>query len=243
MTTMMTEIKTPIKTLDNYDTLSLAESELPPYSAKASSSLRSREYRFHRGNGITGRARISGPDGTTHSLDADIHRKKPSTIRINASNNSTGGFLAFPSTHNDFQINTPIPYGSSSPPIKLTQARARVGHPHPASYSFTLPSSNRKVVWTRSNKLGASPSYQLREEGSNSLMASLHLVPGLKHQASLRLYEDVSDSWDETVILLSFVGVLTRLHLKGKDPPEASGQRGRWNGMWFMAILGSAAVA
>lgn len=46
---MMTEIKTPIKTLDNYDTLSLAESELPPYSAKASSSLRSREYRFHRG--------------------------------------------------------------------------------------------------------------------------------------------------------------------------------------------------
>ena len=239
--------QTPIKTLDIYDSLSLASTDtnLPPYSAKAGPSDRHRDYHFHKGNGVSGKAKVRSPDGTQYSLDADIHRKKPSSISLHlgsSTKNPACGFLTFPNTHNDFQIHTRD--ASSSTFTKLTQARARIGYPYPNSYSFTLPSSGRKVVWTRNTKPGTQKvSYRLTEDGTETLIASLSIVSGQKHNALLRWHQTLGDEWDEMVVLLSFVGVLTRLHLKGKDPLDANGNRARWNGMWFMAILGTAGVA
>lgn len=202
------------------------------------------EHRFYKGNGLSSKATLRSFAGKEYLLVADIHKSKTSTMQMfagKAMDAAPLGTLAFRHTYNNFQIDL----GGH-----MIQVRARVGHPHPSSYSFTLPAASsatqagsRTVVWKafgpRSNVTG----YHLYEEGTNFLIASWQLSPKEKHQAVLRWHVDPGDEMLENAVVLSYIGGLTRLKLKGKDDSERGSGLARWNGMWFMAILGSAAVA
>lgn len=198
------------------------------------------EDRFYKGNVLSSKAIVRSSDGAEYQLVADIHKTKPSTIRIFAGKNSHSpplGTLEFPHTHNNFQIQTD----------RLIQVRARVGHPHPSSYSFVLPATKtsgpQNVTWTAFGREAHRTGYHLREDGTNALIATWYLVAGQKHQAVLRWHRAMGDEKLRVAVILSFIGSLSRLKLKGKDDSEKGSGLARWNGMWFMAILGTAAVA
>lgn len=200
------------------------------------------EHRFYKGNGLSSKATVRSSDGTEYQLVADIHKTKPSTIQMFAGKNSRSppsplGTLEFPHTYNNFQITTD----------RLIQVRARVGHPHPSSYAFTLPSTTtsrpQNVTWMAFGRDAHRTGYHLREEETNALIATWYLVAGQKHQAVLRWHREMEDEGLRIAVVLSFIGSLSRLKLKGKDDSEKGSGLARWNGMWFMAILGTAAVA
>ena len=78
----------------------------------------------------------------------------------------------------------------------------------------------------------------------NRLIATWSLVSDQKYQAVLRWHVTPPSELEEAVVLLSFIGGLSRLKLKGKG--EVNDMRStmtRYNGFWFMAILGTAGVA
>ncbi|SMR57667.1 unnamed protein product [Zymoseptoria tritici ST99CH_1A5] len=234
-------------------------SSLPPViTPKPSSTPRScREYLFLRGNGLTTKPKLRLVDSnTSHVLDASIHRTKPSTIKIHLDASIKSpclGALIFPATHNDFQIHTADPHHatSSSPnPNSLIQVKARIGQPHPATYSFTLPATPstraRRLVWTMRKSSSPKPvnvSYTLTEESTNEVLAYWTTVQGEKYSAMLRWYVPAMSDREEMLVMLSFLGCLTRLQLKGKEGFENGNGLARWSGMWFMAVLGTAAVA
>lgn len=211
------------------------------------------EYYYYSSNGPMLNGCLCSSDGVEYKVESNLHRSKDSSITLHAKDTSRIGSLSFPATHNNFQIHGPAHQGNGSP-SELLQIRARIGHPHPTSYSFTLPPSSvsppRKVVWT---KLGDSrpgrpkPSsfgYRLTEEVYNTPIATFTLTPSKKYQAVLQWHEPPNDENEEVIILLSFIGAMTRLTLKGKDTMEdwPSGKK-RWNAFWYSTILGTAGMA
>lgn len=203
------------------------------------------EHRFYKGNGMSSKASIQSRDGKEYQLVADIHRTKPSTIQVFAGKGKGApllGELTFPHTYNNFSLSL-----AQQTDPHFIQVRARVGHPHPTSYNFVLPptktSGPKSVTWTKFEANSNRTGYHLREEGSNSLIASWYLVSREKHQALLHWHVEPTDEMMKSAVLLSFIGALSRLKLKGKDDSENGSGLARWNGMWFMAILGTAAVA
>lgn len=235
------------------------EAQLPPYSAitKPLDSGTPREYLFFRGNGLSSRAKICSSDGNReHTLTADISSSRPSTISIHLGSAKTpvSSSLFFPATHNDFQIHTsnPHPSPSSQNPNSVIQIKARIGNPHPSTYHFTIPATPtnaaRKLVWTirRPSSTAKRPSvcYSLSDESTNQPLAFWTTVQGAKHSAILRWHVPPQSDWEEMLVMLSFVGTMSRLRLKGKERfSDAGSGAARWSGMWFMAVLGTAAVA
>ena len=218
----------------------------------ASSSTTQLEHRFFKGNGLTSKTTIRASTGTEYRLVAHIHRNKPSSMQMFAgkdkSKSSSLGTLEFASTYNSFQIHVERPNAA----VQHIQVRARVGYPHPSSYSFTLPptamSKPRRVAWTAFGPRSGSVGYHLREEGTNTLIASWNLCSQQKHQAVLRWHVDPGAEVLETAVVLSFIGCLARLKLKGNDDSLREGYvaeggiYARLNGMWYMGLLGAVAV-
>ncbi|KAK4501842.1 hypothetical protein PRZ48_007651 [Zasmidium cellare] len=201
-------------------------------------------YYFYRGNGLTSKARIAPADGRDFYLDADVHQSKDSNIKLLAGKNTKGsslGAITFPLTHNNFHI-------TLNEGLPMIQARARVGHPHPAAYNIKLPATStsqaREVSWTLSSRTNSKlVSYKLCDD-MNRLIATWSLVSDQKYQAVLRWHVTPPSELEEAVVLLSFIGGLSRLKLKGKgDVSDMRSTMTRYNGFWFMAILGTAGVA
>lgn len=246
--TMTSEVER--EDLPSYDAVVAPELPVPPPRT-------SREYLFYRGNGITSKAKICSSDGNReHTLDADIHSTRPSTISVHlaSSKSPTMGSLVFPATHNDFQVLVPNPEVSPKAPAQnlLTQVKARIGNPHPTTYHFTLPaaptSQARKVVWTIGSTTSAGGkhpniSYSLTDETTNEPLAFWTTVQNAKHAALLRWYVLPKSEREELIVMMSFVGCMSRLRLKGKEKLDAGSGTVRWNGMWFGAVLGTAAVS
>lgn len=208
-------------------------------------------YHFYKGNGLTSKARVSSRDGRDFYLDADVHQSKDSTIDLHAGKNTKGdpiGTITFPLTHNNFNMHLPNPSNSSTNPLLMVQARARVGHPHPNTYNVKLPATSlsqaREVSWTLSSgNTSKAVSYKLCDD-IGRLIATWSLVSNQKYQAVLRWHVDPPSELEETIVLLSFIGGLSRLRLKGKgEVNDMRSSMTRYNGFWFMAILGTAGMA
>ncbi|KAI5358319.1 hypothetical protein Slin15195_G107720 [Septoria linicola] len=198
---------------------------------------------FFKGNGFSSKARLQCTNGREYRLVADLHKSSPSTIRLYSGTDTTRGTclgsVVFPPTDNSFQILTSGAEGNSAEQ-KLLQVRARIGNPHVSSYSFNLPSSSaprgREVVWTRSGN-----GYDLTDATWKTPLGKWRLVNGQRYEAELKF--DASD--DElrseaefAAVVLSFVGSMSRLKLKGRDL-SGMPNSGRWGAFWFMAILGT----
>lgn len=232
------------------------EAKIPALLPKTP-EVKPREWLFFRGNGLTSKAQIRSSDGNrVHTLSASISSLRPSTITVHLGSSKTPalGSLLFPETHNDFQIHTSNPDAAPSRPkqISLLQVKARVGNPHPTTYHFTLPATAttppRKTIWTirRSSSATKHPTvcYSLTEEITNTPLAFWTTVHGAKHSAILRWHVPPRSEREEFIVMMSFVGCMSRLRLKGKEKlSDAGSGAARWGGMWFMAILGTAAVA
>lgn len=237
--------------IDESDTKSLSGTTIAASTFSADtvvappSSSTPLEYRFYKGNGLSSKALVQSSSGKEFQLIADVHKTKPSTIQMFAGRGKGApllGTLTFPHTYNNFSVSLHQPPGP-----QFIQVRARVGHPHPTSYNFTLPATKtsgpKTVTWTKFEATSNRTGYHLREEGTNTLIASWYLVPNERHQALLHWHVEPADEEMEVAVVLSFIGTLSRLKLKGKDDSENGSGLARWNGMWFMAILGTAAVA
>jgi hypothetical protein len=215
---------------------------------------------FFKGNGITSKARLvsltSEDDGsstsTEYRLVASLHKTSPSIIKLySGTDTSRGnclGTVNFSPTDNSFQMFTTGLEGNSDREARLVQVRARIGRPHPASYTFTVPaaldaptksgSGTRELVWTR-----IPSGYALADTTFHNRIAKWKLVQGEKHNAELKWEPGHPRSrLEEIVVVLSFVGSMSRLTLKGKDM-SGFPNNGRWGAFWFMAVLGTATMA
>ena len=215
---------------------------------------------FFKGNGITSKARLvslTSDDersltSTEYRLVASLHKTSPSIIKLySGTDTSRGnclGTVNFPPTDNSFQIFTTGLEGSSDREARLIQVRARIGRPHPTSYTFTVPgaldhpaksgSGTRELAWSRIPR-----GYALADTTFHTRIAKWQIVQGEKHNAELRWEPGHPRSrLEEIVVVLSFVGSMSRLTLKGKDMSGLPSS-GRWGAFWFMAVLGTAAVA
>lgn len=208
------------------------------------------EYHFYKGNGLTSKARITCTDGREFCLDADVHQSKDSSIDLYAGNNIKGlrlGTITFPLTHNNFQMYPLI--GSTSPngTPTMVQARARVGYPHPAAYNIKQPatatSQAREVSWTNTSRPNSKiASYKLSDD-MNRPIATWSMVSDEKYQAVLRWHVNPPSEFEEILVLMSFIGSLSRLKLKGKgDADDMRSKMARYNAFWFMAVLGTAGM-
>lgn len=207
-----------------------------------------REFFFYKGNGITSKARLRSENGAQYRLAADIHTSKTSTMTLYDGQNPVKspciGMLSFPPTHNDFQCHL---HSSVSTSAELVQVRARVGHPDPGSYTLRVPAtsntSERMLTWERAGGTRSTTGYRLVETPWNTSIASWSLVSGEKHQAVFRWHSQPCSNLEALIVLLSFIGSMTRLRLKGKDElSDWPSSITRWNAMWFMAVLGTAAI-
>lgn len=242
----------------NFDTQSLS-STAPLLVDNGCSSTRQTsrsaflEYHFYKGNGIISKAKIACTDGREFCLDADIHQSKESSIELRRGKNTKGahlGTVTFPTTYNNFNMHlTDASFGISSDGTPhLVKANARVGHPHPSAYNMKLPatatSQAREVSWTNSSRKGSKIiSYKLCDD-MNQPIASWSLAPDDKYQAVLRWHVESPSEVEERIVLLSFIGGLSRLRLKSKaEISDWPSTMTRYNAFWFMAILGTAGVA
>lgn len=250
----------------SYDHLAMSKlhavekEELPSYDeavipTRPTLEPKPREYLFFRGNGLTSKAKVRSSDGNReHTLNVDISSSRPSTISVHLASTKTPPLasLVFPATHNDFQIHTSHPNPTPDFPNLLVQIKARIGNPHPTTYHLTLPgtptSHARKVVWTirRSSTTPgkhANISYSLTDETTNEPLAFWTTVQNAKHSAILRWHVSPQNDLEELIVMMSFIGCMSRLRLKGKEKLDGTSGAARWSGMWFMAVLGTAAVA
>lgn len=210
---------------------SSSKQSLPTFHFFRASSLKSKE------------ARLVSTDGREYRLTADIHKSTASTISL-YSGTTCCGSVSFTPGSNNFQIMTSGAKGNAAP-ADLIQVRAKIGVPHPQSYTFTLPSGSagkskgKEVVWTKER---SSTGYQLQDTTWHTSLATWELVEREKFDAVLEWQEHPRDEREEIVVLLSFIGSMTRLRLKGKDL-SGMPSSGRWGAFWYMAILGTAGMA
>lgn len=210
-----------------------------------------REYHFFKGNGLTSKARIRSTDDREFCLDAEIHQFHQSSIELYAGKNKNGsriGTVTFPSTFNNFHVHLANDDTGPDGTPNMIEARARVGVPHPNAYLIKLPatttSRSREVSWTISSSATSTlVSYRLCDN-VNQLIASWSLVSDKKYQAVLRWHVSPPSELEETVVLMSFIGCLSRLKLKPKgDCDDWMSMMARHNSFVFMATLGAAVSA
>lgn len=218
---------------------------LPIFHFFKSSSLKSRE------------ARIQSTDGKrAYRLTADIHQSTASTISLysisqGGDTDTCLGSVSFTPGSNNFQVLTSGRKGNSAP-AGLIQVRAKIGVPHAQSYTFTLPppaavagrgkGRGREVMWDKMSSGSSAMGYQLKDTTWQTSLATWELVEKEKFDAVLRWQEHPRNEWEEIVVLLSFIGSMTRLRLKGKDMSGIP-TSGRWGVFWGMAMLGTAGMA
>lgn len=196
-------------------------------------------FHFFKSSGLKARAaRLQSTDGRKYHLTADIHKSTSSTIQLYSDQDGTClGSVLFTPNSNSFQIMTSGTKGNSAP-ADLIQVRARIGVPHPQAYTFALNKA-RDVMWTR---LSSSTGYQLKDTTWQTSLATWELVDKEKFGAVLRWQECPRDAREEIVVILSFIGSMTRLRLKGRDTSGLPNS-GRWGTFLGLGMMGNGGKA
>lgn len=127
----------------------------------------------------------------------------------------------------------------------FSDVKARVGSPHPSSFSFKGTTSERvrEYEWVnRSPSQDVAPvQYDLFVSGIETL-ATLTVSKKGKGKTTMQWRRAPESELEQALLILSAVGVITRLSKKGmyRDDDTSSGQR--WFAFWWMAALSSAAI-
>lgn len=169
-----------------------------------------------------------------------------------STDNSPLGYLTFPSSHNAFRLyfaaggqGRPGPSGMDANGFAFSDVKARVGSPHPSSFSFKGTTSERvrEYEWVNRNPSQdiAPVQYDLSVSGIETL-ATLTVSKKGKGKTTVQWRRAPESELEQAFLILSAVGVITRLSKKGmyRDNDTSGGQR--WFAFWWMAALSSAAI-
>lgn len=230
-----------------------ATATLPSYSTATSTTPTT--HHLIRASFFNSRVNIRDPSGISrYTFAPDTSKEARIWIHAGASTrNAALGYLTFPETHNAFRLNfIPDPSAwhkeeepQSHPKLGLTNVKARIGYPHPSSFSFKSSLTGRQYTWTNLNpsKEAAPVQYDLAiEDGHSRRIARLTVDKKARGGTTVVWFEGVEGELEQALLLLSGVGVVTRLSRKGflRDEKMANGDR--WFAFWWYAIMMTAAV-
>lgn len=228
-------------------------STLPTYTTATSTTPTT--HHLIRPSVLSSRVNIRCPSGIDrYTFAPDSSSQKRIWIHAGASTrNAALGYLTFPETHNAFRL-TFIPDPTDQhkeaaqqqqPTLSLTNVKARIGYPHPSSFSFKSSLTGRRYTWTNLNptREAAPVQYDLSiEDGHARRIARLTVDKKSRGGTTVIWSEAVESELEQALLLLSGVGVITRLSRKGFWRDERGAGRERWFAFWWYAVMMTAAV-
>lgn len=130
----------------------------------------------------------------------------------------------------------------------FSDVKARVGYPHPSSFSFKGTTSDRvrEYEWVnRDPSHDVAPvSYDLSVSGPLGVeaLATLTVSRKGKGKTLLQWRKAPENELEQAFLTLSAIGVITRLSKKGSYRDNDIPQGQRWFAFWWMAALSTAAI-
>ena len=182
------------------------------------------------------------------------------------------GYLTFPGSHNAFRLYFRGTEGGDGGGSRvesgirvegvddegfvLSDVKARVGVPHVSTFTFkssvAVSSRIREYEWSNKTPPGSPSSVPIRYVLSASSSAGWEELATLvvtsrkgkgKDGTSLRWRKAPESELEQAFLVLSAIGVVTRLSKKGVYKEGQDGTAGqRWFAFWWMAAISSAAV-
>jgi hypothetical protein len=225
----------------------------PPQYAVAASSTSPVTHSFVRRNLFSSKVFVQSAGVDRYCFAASKDRV---WIHAGAStDNPPLGYLTFPVSHNAFRLyfgageqGKAGPGGMDANGFAFSDVKARVGYPHPGSFSFKGATSGRVKEYEWVNR---DPShdvwpvhYDLSVSGptGGEALATLTVSRKGKGKTSVQWRKAPENELEQAFLILSAVGVLTRLSKKSsyRDSDSATGQR--WFAVWWMAALSAHAL-
>lgn len=226
----------------------------PPLYAEAASSSDPVTHHFVRRNLFSSKVFVQSEGVDRYCFAAG--KKARVWIYAGASTDNTPlGYLTFPKSHNAVRLyfgageqGKAGPGGMDENGFAFSDVKARVGYPHPGSFSFKGTTSGhvREYEWlNRDPSHDVAPvHYDLSVFGAAGVEALATLTVGRKGKGktSVQWHKAPENELEQAFLILSAIGVVTRLSKKSsyRDDDSPSGQR--WFSLWWMAALSTAAV-
>ncbi|KAM0715082.1 hypothetical protein Q7P37_009547 [Cladosporium fusiforme] len=226
-----------------------ATASLPTYANATSTTPTT--HHLIRASLFNSRVNIRDPSGIDrYTFAPDSSSEARIWIYAGASTrNAALGYLTFPETHNAFRlIFVPDPSAwqkETHPKLGFTNVKARIGYPHPSSFSFKSSLTGRQYTWTNLNpsKEVVPVQYDLAiEDGHSRRLARLTVDKKAKGGTTVVWFDAVEGELEQALLLLSGVGVITRMSRKGFMRDENLSNSNRWFAFWWYAIMMTAAV-
>lgn len=218
----------------------------PPQYAEATSSSEPTTHHFVRRNRWSSKVYVqsAGVDRYCFAPGKDARV----WIYAGASTDNTPlGYLTFPATHNAVRLyfgageeGKAGPSGMDENGFAFSDVKARVGYPHPSSFSFKGTTSDhvREYEWVnRDPSHDVAPvHYDLSASGPVGTEALATLTVGRKGKGktSLQWRKAPENELEQAFLILSAVSVITRLSKKGSYRDNDIPQGRRWFAFWWM---------
>ncbi|KAM0708490.1 hypothetical protein Q7P35_005142 [Cladosporium inversicolor] len=226
----------------------------PPQYAEAASSTSPITHNFVRRNLFSSKVLVQSAGVDRYCFAAG----KDARVWIHAgasTDNPPLGYLTFPASHNAFRLyfgageqGKAGPGGMDENGFAFSDVKARVGYPHSGSFSFKGATSGRikEYEWVnRDPSHDVSPvHYDLSVSGlaGGEALATLTVSRKGKGKTSVQWRKAPENELEQAFLILSAIGVITRLSKKGsyRDSDSSAGQR--WFAVWWMAALSAHAL-
>ena len=165
------------------------------------------------------------------------------------------GYLTFPTSHNNVRLyfgageqGKAGPGGMDENGFAFSDIKARIGYPHPGSFAFKGTTSDRVREYEWVNRDPSHDVTPVRYDLSVSGLAGVEALATLtvsrkgKGKTFVQWRKAPENELEQAFLILSAIGVITRLSNKGsyRDSDRPSGQR--WFSVWWMAALSAHAL-
>ena len=232
----------------------IAIPDAPPQYAEAASSTSPITHQLVRRNLFSSKVFVQSAGVDRYCFAAG----KDARVWIHAgasTDNPPLGYLTFPTSHNAFRLyfgageaGKAGPGGMDENGFAFSDVKARIGYPHPGSFAFKGATSGRVKEYEWMNR---DPShdvwpvhYDLSVSGlaGGEPLATLTVSRKGKGKTSVQWRKAPENELEQAFLILSAVGVITRLSKKGsyRDTDSPTGQR--WFSVWWMAALSAHAL-
>lgn len=172
-----------------------------------------------------------------------------------STSNTSLGYLTFPTSHNAVRLyfgageeGKAGPSGMDENGLAFSDVKARVGYPHPSSFSFRGTTSDRvrEYEWVnRDPSRDVAPvHYDLSVSGPLGIeaLATLSISRKGNGKTFMQWRKAPENELEQAFLILSAIGVITRLSKKGSYRDNDIPQGERWFAFWWMAALSTAAI-
>lgn len=224
----------------------ISTAEAPPTYSEAASTSKPVVHHFKRQHSWSSSVFVQSEGVDRYCFSPG----KDSQIWIYAgasTNNTPLGYLTFPFSHNAFRLyfgageeGKAGPSGRDANGFAFSDVKARVGYPHPSSFSFKSDVSGpmREYEWKNRNpSTDVTPViYDLSVSGIERI-ANLTVNRKGKGDTNVRWQESPKNELEQAIVITSAIGVITRSWKKGSYRSNDLPGSHRWFTFWWMAAL------